>query len=605
MATYNTYTIDQITTVAGVVKTTLLVDDRVLSTGPPTQNFTLIGDFVEMCENSVNAIELDSIEIEVAETYDSTYPSGYWYTIISDGINNDYSPPELKFYLTEGGSDKYLFWGRIATETVEFSEVYISSTSIRKVRFTLTSVMTRLRDVSIADMITELLANRYTEEDPHGPVTVTSATKAGTHTGTTTYGYKVACRDASGEYAWCAEFTVTNADPTLTATEYIVLQWTGKAGATDYAIYRTTSSGGGAAESVGFVGLKGSGGSGTITYNDQGGVTTAGATQIKLSARRFVKMSDIPRVALQLAFAQSFHAGTVSIPYDEVRFKQGATTLGADNCYMLARYNTGSVASPTMSNAPYLLSSHDKYWGNRFADALDMLGYVARVFALYPYYYYSDANSRHQIDLLSRGRYGDLVTMDGSLIESIQYADSSLIPRSMRAYRDHFGSPETDTLGNIVAAHEYIYNPKKDGKYDIDYASDFSVSGVSSGPAAVNAWEKMYYIAAAGLTVTATACDGADYYDHITAGYVSASGSYEYEEAWIRYFQGLTIRRRVAFQRTYGRITATVSGASSFDNVRVLRRTQINNDIATKTFYANTVRRNIYRGTVSVEWIEQ
>jgi len=615
MATYNSYTIDQMATLAGTVKTTLYVDDRILSSGPPTKNFWEIGEFVERVEHVTNTLEIDRVTITIADTRDGTYTYGYWYEIITNSASSDYSPPEIRFKLTEGGSDKHLFWGVIDYNSVKFDELYLDGSSdIRIVTFDLLSIITRLRDVSAADLITELIDNRSVEEDPLGPVTSTSATKQGVHTGTTTYGYRVAARNADGEYAWCTEFTVANADPTLTGSEFIRLQWTGLAGATDYAVYRTTSSGGGASESTGFHGLKGSGGGGTITYDDTGGITTAGATQLKKSAKLFVRMADIPRVACQLAFSQAYHAGVTGIDYDAIQFRQSSNNLGAENCWACVYYNSGTLASPSMSNTPYFDSSHEHYWGNNFETSLEFVGYVAKMFGLFPYAYYSDANSRIQLDLLCRGRYGNLITVDGGLMFSELYAESPLIPKSIRCFRSLYAKDDQDAFTNVVRAHEYTWNPRGGQDYDVDFEAHFSVSDASDDtkPPYVNLWEKMYYITTGASTVTATACDGARYYSHAAAAYVNASGVTDiygntvaqYEEAFVKYFNRLVGRRHELYFRAYDAITAT-DGSSSFNNFRILRRTQITNGGNTKTFYANSVSRNIRDNTIEIEWIEQ
>jgi hypothetical protein len=600
--------IDVINTLSGTLTFTVYWDTTLPAWVVPLTNVLGVSDFIERIENDVNFMEIPSLRLTLREQYDSfEYPEGLWYEMISESARSGLETPQFKIQLTEG-TPKTIFWGIVIPDSVKVREVYQggAGNNIRTIDFEIASAFTKLREVSFASMITEMLTNRYTEENPLGKVTSRTATKQGIHAGTTTYGYRVAARNATTEFAWSDEFTVTNADPTLTGTEFIRLQFTGITGATDYAIYRTTASGGGVTEVRGFYGLKGSGGGGTITFDDTGGINTAGTTQIKLSARRFIKMTDWARVALQLGFGQAFSNSASNYNHDSIRFKQASTSLTFDTTYMLARYNTGTLGTPVMANIPYLDSAHGDFWN--FPSAYEITGFVGKIFGLYPRYYFLDG-SIHVIDYLARGRFGNLITLDGSIIESMQSPDSSLNPRSIRCYRIAYPD-QTASGGTLVLANEYVYNPFEDSvrNIDLEFGSPFSVRTTAILPEeTVNVWEKMYRLVDAGsgdgFTVTATACDGADFYNHLTTSFEAATGEYEYEEAWVKYWKNLTIRRRKSYERTYGSIKAT-DGASSALNVHVMKRHQINDGFATRNFYANEVRRDFFSNRLEVEWVE-
>jgi len=611
---YSAYNLETIKTISGTLSITLFADTALgdLTAHIPTSNIESIDSVNENVEDKTGVIELNTMDVTIKETYSETYPEGFWYNLINSSVELEAAMPELRFYLDTGAGNTYLFWGRIDPMTARFPEKALTaSKNIRLVSFTLIAAVTRLKDVSWASLLSDLKTSRGVTENPTGTPTGLGVTFAGTP-GSTTYKYRVAARDANGEYLWSSEATVTNSVPVLNATgDHNILTWTGVALATEYAIYRTYVGGGSLA--VGFIGLKGSGGSGTITFNDTGFSGDGVATQSRLSARIFITPMDFFRVALSLAFDQGYVSPSVTYPNEDIRCKIGATPYTLEETYLLlwknyqTPYDPHAVTLPEMAYAEYFNSDKDQYFGSTYGNVLNATGAIAKNFGFYPRYRYDISGVLHVVDLLTRGRFGSLVTMDGGVMEpSEQDSDTNLSPKTIRAKRSQ-DKTEAYTPGANDKSRNY---PIDDAEYELDQVLPFYIQELFDSTATPtydygNDFEQLFAITISGGKTTATRMDGAEYYDYGTLSYVAASGITPLAEAWVKYFRALTHRKRKIFRRRYSAITGTIGGTSSHENLTVLRRTEINDGLSVKTFYATEVRKNLRDKTVEITWVQQ
>lgn len=141
---------------AGVMKITLIVDPSLPElTVPDTVKVMHIGELVELIDAEPGIVDVQNMELELAEDY-STYTEGFWYKVIQGYPTKEV---QFKFILEEDGVDTFWFWGKVYRQEVEWPEHYVAtdeSAVIRTVKIRLVSLIGSLKDVLIADALTEM-----------------------------------------------------------------------------------------------------------------------------------------------------------------------------------------------------------------------------------------------------------------------------------------------------------------------------------------------------------------------------------------------------------------------------------------------------------------
>jgi len=154
------YTLPQIeNNPAGVMKIDLIVDPSLpLLTVPTSVKVINIGSLTELIDVQPGIVDVQNLEIELAEDY-STYTQGFWYNVIQGYPDVDV---QFKFLLEEDGTDTFFFWGKVYREDIPWMEHYVASdesSMVRTVAVTLVSLVHSLKDATIGDAITEMLTH--------------------------------------------------------------------------------------------------------------------------------------------------------------------------------------------------------------------------------------------------------------------------------------------------------------------------------------------------------------------------------------------------------------------------------------------------------------
>jgi len=144
---------------AGVMKISLIVDTSLPElTIPSTVKVLHIGTLTELIDVEPGVVDVQNLELELAEDY-TTYTQGFWYKVIQGYPTVNV---EFKFILEEDGVDTFYFWGKVYRQEVEWPEHYISTGEtdvIRSVRLRLVSLIHSIKDIAIADIVTEALTH--------------------------------------------------------------------------------------------------------------------------------------------------------------------------------------------------------------------------------------------------------------------------------------------------------------------------------------------------------------------------------------------------------------------------------------------------------------
>lgn len=602
---YLTQSFDSFATLAGTLTVTLYYDSTISSgsvTFPdPFMPLTNVDEIIERCEDASGLIEIPTMDIELAESHTDLYPEGLWYRIVSDTLDLNVPAPELRLVLENGSAYSIPFWGTFDLNSVEFVEHHVGATVIRSVKVRLISAMYRIAQIDVDAFLTNLLAARGQEELPiYKPIP--SAVYTGS-AGSITFGYRVAARDANGEYLWSSETTVANCDD-LDGSHYVDISWASIGGATSYSIYRTTVSSG--PLGTGFI-VNQSG----VTYQDQGASAAGGTVQTKHSARKFVKYTDLFRYALVEAFGVSYGASLTPNMVDDVRMKSGATSLAADSEWFLYWRNTGDLTTPAMGMTPYFDSTDPEYFGSRYVTVLDLLGGLAKQFAHYPKFYDVATSAAPtpspRIDLLARRQPLTTPTLDGNLLESSLWSGSQFVVRSIAAFRARHKDSRYTTNEGLSS-------------FDLEIPCEFAITTSVSLPGIgfeEDDYEGIYWVQVGTLT-TATLADGAEYYNGsswVAAGTTNYAVRIEdgaevliktpLQAALVTYFVTLTDRRSRMYERVYGTITSTASSVSTEKNTVVLSGLTLSDGISSRNYYINETRKNLLTDTLWLRLIEQ
>lgn len=145
-----------IVTPAGILSVTVYYDNGKITDSNHIPNASdcllSVGNLVETPEYTAGTIEIGTFDIELIESFDN-YSGGLWNKMFE-------SDAEFRFYLDEGAGNTFYFWGLKVDSQVTFSDISIIGNSrYRTVSVSLDSMLSKLKDCSIADIITTIKAN--------------------------------------------------------------------------------------------------------------------------------------------------------------------------------------------------------------------------------------------------------------------------------------------------------------------------------------------------------------------------------------------------------------------------------------------------------------
>jgi len=226
---HTTYTLETITVPSGTLTVKLNHGDGSLDTsGGP--RISQIGPIRESIEFMSNTIELPTVDFAAVDIPNTLYPEGFWHYALSQSLSSYTENPEIELYLDEGSGNTFVFAGEVDLSTVEFEELGTATTDPKLVRFTCVSNYRRIEDVTWADFIDYLNTNRAEPEEGLASRPSISLALGGTATDDgVTYGYRLAARNAAGEYIWGSQETISG-PAALNGSSYIRITWSAISG---------------------------------------------------------------------------------------------------------------------------------------------------------------------------------------------------------------------------------------------------------------------------------------------------------------------------------------------------------------------------------------
>ena len=309
----------------------------------------------------------------------------------------------------------------------------------------------------------------------------------------------------------------------------------------------------------------------------------------------FIKVKDIIASMISLTFGQSFSTNDVVIRNDlDIRYRKDA---GGTSYH-------GFVDVWVITNLGSFLSTSTKYWPDRFANCFDCLQYLLKNFGFVARWFYED--DRHKLELLTRGRsYSTLLTFGEREKESRVTAIHAVKPFNIRckffqvdAYTDQHWYVD-GALGGGFRPYDdedpEKFEPPKFSDIHLDVEMDWILSWDSE-----QGVTEHLYINPTGTTyerVTAI-----QFYDY------SAQSMAELEkgtEALATYYFKRFNPNRRKFNRTYGKLLATESDVDSIEHLRLLKRTQFNDGLGSRTYYASELAMDFEENEVTIDWVEE
>ena len=387
------YALPTIEAISGDYNITLYCD--VASLTVPTAHTILgISEVKERPEDSVGVFEIATMTVDIQDDT-STYAQGFWYKVM-----NDATEVQLKVIRDTDADSVCLFWGYSINQYVVWEEFFNNEAAfIRRGRFTMVSMLGKLRDASLSSILTEFHTHDAVCDQPE--VAGLAVVKNGLP-GSLTHGYSLRAVYGNGGSSKCTEVQVTAQD-TLGGVTYNSLSWTSVPGATAIIVYRDT-----------------------VSPGDPGGYGTG---QIRTLAGTATSTTDDGVVAsadgysasgYKYGLMHSLFASMVKIAYSQAYTLNDAEFLNPDEIYF-RDFNTDSfdledVAFQThdgTSYRGYFDAGNDAYWPNRY-DPLQLLGALCRNFGFMARHYYNVTYSAHRVQLITRGQsYPTAITIDG------------------------------------------------------------------------------------------------------------------------------------------------------------------------------------------------
>jgi hypothetical protein len=234
----------------------------------------------------------------------------------------------------------------------------------------------------------------------------------------------------------------------------------------------------------------------------------------------------------------------------------------------------------------------------KYPNAFDLISQLLKQFFLIPRYYYDVTNSRHKIQLFTRG------TSFATQVTLVVPTESRLTIGSAIALKDvqiddaytpttYYWDAEAETYTTtkpegwnpeITLVQEYIHYVDDSGTgpwcFGIDYNSG---TGVAVGYTWYRAWD---YAGQVWTNINATTDDG---------------------DAWLipAQFYGRKFRgEKRVYERTYNSLKADNGTTDSHSNIVCGARTQISDGVSARNFYAVEVKKNLARNELTVVWQE-
>jgi hypothetical protein len=339
---------------------------------------------------------------------------------------------------------------------------------------------------------------------------------------------------------------------------------------------------------------------------------TSSLTQNLLSAYPYFRLIDVFNSAIVLMFNQTFDASATVLRCSDIIFKDGSTAVEYTYEYLWAlAYSTGGI-----SDSGYFEPTSTTYWGNIYPTAFEVFESITTPFGIVPRYFYGqadgtyagDGTDKHRIELLSRGRSGNTITMVGSVIKSTANNYSPYIIGNVIAQRrelstdnDYFYNaslnPFAVEIQEVNAADQPMFV-----SFDLNITEDFAVRATDvlfTDQLAVPTGALTY----PPTTLTNTA--SVSFWDYFTDAIVNVSDKTNNMPAATARYYYYKFKGQATYIRDYSDVRSTVDGVTSQANTRCLRRHSITDEFSTRIFYGIEVRKSYTKNTAKITWFEE
>ena len=239
-------------------------------------------------------------------------------------------------------------------------------------------------------------------------------------------------------------------------------------------------------------------------------------------------------------------------------------------------------------------SSHTDYWGNRYANAYEVLIALCRNFGVIPRYYFS-ASNRHTIQLIGRGRSFSTALTFPSPISSdyAPFTDVLIGGTSIQKYDGYATSfAGAATLGSIDFPLPPSFNP------DIEFELELGLDGDYGG---ANVWNFLKSYDTTDIW-NVTYCE---WYNYFSGAWVDTETKLSAALAQMLYWRFQGAGYKPSFERRYPGLKANLSGTDSTVNLHIGQLTSLTaySGASSLGYYATEVRKNVMRHESSVKWL--
>ena len=125
-------------------------------TEPTIQTILSIDSTDEVLDIEAVTSEVSQLTLSIRDDY-STYTDGFWYEVFNGTITEVLSGDiQINITLDEGSGATHFFYGTLNRESIDWSEIYVSTTKIRTAKIVFDSMVRTLLDSVLSDWIDDL-----------------------------------------------------------------------------------------------------------------------------------------------------------------------------------------------------------------------------------------------------------------------------------------------------------------------------------------------------------------------------------------------------------------------------------------------------------------
>lgn len=280
----------------------------------------------------------------------------------------------------------------------------------------------------------------------------------------------------------------------------------------------------------------------------------------------------------------------------DFRYTQGGNNYTLDDVWIAVKIFAGGGSH---SATEYFLASSGNRLSAKFATLRDLLKHLLANFGVIMVMDYNTTTQRHLIKLVQRGRaYSTALTFGsreikgnisksydllGDATQATFILDSTSFVWFSKKYLD---GKSTSTVPNYV-------------KFDIDYQTIFLLN-VLVPQSGISHSRQLYLVSGSTWTIIT----GIDYFNYTTGLYVTAVSPHM-QEATAGYVYYRFTNKFSLIRRTYGTFKGDDASTNSHTNLRILRRTSINDGTGAANYYANKVIKRPESNEVEIDWIKE